>query len=125
MDLKGYQIKNTTKCECGHIFTIYDMKKLQRLPETIYGGIVKHVDEIKCPECQKNTLLLLKQVGQTYMVKDIGQKENVEEEQITLEPTTIKNESEDISNNEIICPECKKSFKNKSGLTNHMKVHNK
>lgn len=125
MNLKGYQIKNTTKCECGYEFTIKDMKKLQRLPEAIYGGIVKHVDEIICPECQKNTLLLLKQVGQTYIVKDIGQKGNAKEEQIALEHTTIEDNNEDEPSNEIICPECKKSFKNKSGLTNHMKVHNK
>lgn len=41
MDLKDYKIKNTTKCLCGYEFTIRDMKKLQRLSESIYSGSSK------------------------------------------------------------------------------------
>lgn len=129
MDLQGYKVKNTTKCECGHEFTIYDMKTLKRVSDSrFYGGIIKHVDEIKCPECQKETLLLLKQAGQTYIVKDIAQKDTIieaEKEQSSLEASTIENKEENALSNEIICSECQKIFKSKSGLINHMKVHNK
>ena len=118
MDLKDYKIKNTTKCLCGYEFTIRDMKKLQRLSESIYSGVVKHVDEIQCPQCQRDTLLLIKQQGQTYIVKDIAQKDNV-----PTEDTTIKNEDTNIENNEIICQVCKRGFKSKSGLAVHMKSH--
>ena len=95
MDLQGYKVKNTTKCECGHEFTIHDMKTLRRISDSkFYGGVVRHVDEIKCPECQKETLLLLKQAGQTYIVKDIAQKDTTieaEKEQSSLEASTIEN----------------------------------
>ena len=85
MDLQGYKVKNTTKCECGHEFTIHDMKTLQRISDSkFYGGIIRHVDEIKCPECQKETLLLLKQAGQTYIVKDIAQKDTIIEDYYTF-----------------------------------------
>ena len=137
MDLHDYEIKNTTKCGCGYEFTIHDMKKLQRLPEAIYGGAVKHVDEIQCPQCKKDTLLIIKQQGQTYIVKDIAQKEPIPEdihvedmqqvesttEDIHVKDTTMENEGIIINNNEIICPVCKRTFKNKSGLTVHMKIH--
>lgn len=139
MDLQGYKVKNTTKCECGHEFTIHDMKTLKRISDNrFYGGVIKHVDEIKCPECQKETLLLLKQVGQTYIVKDIAQKDTKsdkenekntiieeEKEEMVSEAIMIENKEENTSSNEIICPKCKRGFKNKSGLINHMKVHNK
>lgn len=140
MELQEYKIKNTTRCDCGHEFTIQDMQKLQRLSEPIYGGIVKHVDEIKCPTCGKDTLLLIKQQGQTYIVKDIAQKsnentgtvannsnENIEKTSINNSDnnidTTIQNEHACNANNEIICPICQKTLKSKSGLTAHMRTH--
>nr|DAJ59864.1 MAG TPA: putative hydrogenase [Caudoviricetes sp.] len=129
MELQEYKVKNTTKCDCGHEFTIQDMQKLQRLSEPIYGGIIKHVDEIKCPTCGKETLLLIKQQGQTYIVKDIAQKskENIEKTSMNNSDnnidTTIQNEHTSNANNEIICPICQKMLKSKSGLTAHMRTH--
>lgn len=140
MELQDYIIKNDTKCECGHQFDIHDMKKLQRLSKPIYGGAVKHVDEIKCPECGKDTLLLIKQQGQTYIVKDIAQKlnesidviadiskENTEEADTVIidnnVDVTIQNEPSCEASNEIICPVCNKTFKSKAGFTAHMKTH--
>lgn len=129
MELQEYKVKNTTRCDCGHEFTIQDMHKLQRLSEPIYGGIVKHVDEIKCPTCGKDTLLLIKQQGQTYIVKDIAQKskENIEKTSMNNSDnnidTTIQNEHTSNANNEIICPICQKMLKSKSGLTAHMRTH--
>ena len=140
MDLKGYQIKNTTKCECGHEFVIKDMKKLQRIEndDKFYGGLVKHFDEIKCPVCGRDTMLFIKQQGQTYVVKDIAQKreqnlankELMENEagidQVPQENNTNieENSNENNSSNGIICPVCKKSFKNNSGLSRHILTHN-
>ena len=129
MELQEYKVKNTTKCDCGHEFTIQDMQKLQRLSEPIYGGIIKHVDEIKCPTCGKETLLLIKQQGQTYIVKDIAQKskDNIEKTSMNNSDnnidTTIQNEHTSNANNEIICPICQKMLKSKSGLTAHMRTH--
>lgn len=123
MDLQGYKIKGTTKCECGHEFVIKDMKKLQRInDDKFYGGVVRHVDEIKCPNCGKDTLLLIKQVGQTYIVKDIGQKEENQNKDIMETPKIDEGEG-NITSNEIICPVCQKAFKNKAGLSIHMKTH--
>ena len=146
MDLKGYEIKNTTKCECGHEFVIKDMKKLQRIEndDKFYGGIVKHFDEIKCPVCGKDTMLFIKQQGQTYVVKDIAQrKETITTESKPLQNETLlnnadnqneniieteanigENNNENNPSNEIICPVCKKSFKSNSGLSRHMLTHN-
>lgn len=135
MDLQNYKIKNSTKCECGYEFDIHNMTELKRIPDDkFYGGVIRHVSETECPECKKKTLLLLKQQGQTYIVKDIAQNEKhdhfvgntemVQDEKndITIEMPIIENTPNNNSN-EIICPVCKRSFKNKSGLTIHMKTH--
>lgn len=124
MNLQDYKIKNNTTCECGYKFTIKDLTKLERINDSkFYSGIVKHFSNSKCPKCQKDTVLFLKQVGQTYIVKDIAQKD-IEKENISSvveEETTGNSNEENISSNEFICPTCKKAFKNKSGLTMHTK----
>ena len=123
MDLGNYKVKNKTKCECGHEFTIKDMKKLQRInDDKFYGGIVRHVDEIKCPVCSRDTLLLIKQVGQTYIVKDIAQKDEIVSDNKMVQSETNKEENN--TDNEFICPVCQRAFKNKAGLAVHMKTHN-
>ena len=123
MDLGDYKVKNKTKCECGHEFTIKDMKKLQRInDDKFYGGVVRHVDEIKCPVCTRDTLLLIKQVGQTYIVKDIAQKDDIVADNKIVQNKTNKEENN--LNNEFICSVCKRGFKNKAGLSVHMKTHN-
>ena len=52
----------------------------------------------------------------------IDNSTNTSTKEVTEEPRINSEESETISN-EFICPVCKRIFKNKSGLTNHMKVH--
>ena len=130
MNYHGYELENGQVCKCGYEFKINDITKLQRVGETLYGGAVKHLSETNCPCCNRETLLLLKQQGQTYVIKGIMQKElskidnstNTSTKEVTEEPRINSEESETISN-EFICPVCKRIFKNKSGLTNHMKVH--
>lgn len=121
MDLKGYKVKGTTKCNCGYEFTIKDMKKLQRIDDSkFYGGAVRHVDNVNCPNCQKETLLLIKQQGQTYIVKDIAQKEKQE---AAITHTEVTSNKETNTSNDFICPECEKAFKSKAGLSVHIKSH--
>lgn len=127
MDIKDYEVKGTTNCECGHCFNMLDYTELKRINEYgFYSNQVKHYSPTQCPACKKETLLLLKQVGQTYAVVDIAtKKQNQNDENAknnVLEPT-IKDEEPKEINNEFICPECKKVCKNKLGLNAHMKTH--
>jgi len=130
---ENLKIRNTTKCDCGRQFVITDIEKLQRIEDKhFYSGVVKDYSKAHCPNCGKEVILLLKQAGQTYEVINVAEEDknvmsdnenninNVKNVQIN---TTMEDKPKNISNNEIICPECKKTFKSKSGLANHMKVH--
>ena len=137
MNLQDYKIKNSTKCDCGYEFTIKDMTELKRINDNkFYGGNIKHVSETHCPLCLRSTLLLLKQVGQTYKVIDIAQKDRatIEAKTITvdenanvitdnsIEQTQISSNESNTESNECICPNCKKVFKTKQGLAVHAKT---
>lgn len=130
MDLQDYKIKNSVKCDCGYEFTIRDMTELKRINDNkFYGGNIKHVSETICPLCLRKTLLLLKQVGQTYKVIDIAQKDRptVEAKAITInedgvEQTQIDSNESNTDSNELICQNCKKVFKTKQGLAIHAKT---
>jgi hypothetical protein len=54
---------NTRQCECGHIMTVHD--KTGRLEPTkqngLYGGNVKAFADGKCPNCDKQYKLWLRQ----------------------------------------------------------------
>ena len=137
--LENMKIKNTTVCDCGREFTITDIKKLERVDDkSFYSGVVKHYSKATCPNCGKEVILLLKQVGQTYKVLNIAEIETIEEKAERDEKsvenmveniensyidTTIENKEEKQESNELICPVCKKECKNKTGLTSHMKTH--
>ena len=137
MDLQDYKIKNTTKCDCGYEFTIHNLTELKRINDSkFYGGNIKHVSETHCPLCLRKTLLLLKQVGQTYKVVDIAQKyrpvikaktitidENAKEiKNNDVEQTQINSNETNTSTNEFICQNCKRVFKSKQGLAIHAKT---
>lgn len=137
MDLQDYKIKNSTKCDCGYEFTIKDMTELKRINDSkFYGGNIKHVSATHCPLCLRSTLLLLKQVGQTYKVIDIAQKDRatIEAKTITvdenanaitdnsIEQTQISSNESNKESNECICPNCKRVFKTKQGLAVHAKT---
>lgn len=134
--LTDYEIQGKTECKCGHLFDIKDMKELERINQPgFYGNITKHCSHIKCPNCGREVLLLIKQAGQTYKVIDVGikksPKENVQEtvktytenvQTIEDKPSTAIEEEKQTSN-ELICPVCGKACKSKIGLNAHMKVH--
>lgn len=125
MDLQDYKIKNSITCDCGYDFTIHDLTELKRINDSkFYGGNIKHVSETNCPLCLRKTLLLLKQVGQTYKVIDIAQKDRATKtvNADTTERTQISSETINDTDNELICPNCKKVFKSKQGLAIHAKT---
>ena len=141
--LKGRKI-----CDCGREFDIHDIKKLERIDDnSFYAGVVKHYSKTNCPKCNKEVILLLKQIGQTYEIINVAEeisdtkiKANkvVEEEknkdlikkiadinENTTEEATIDIDTKEVSSKEFICQECGKALKTKSGLTNHLNVHQK
>lgn len=130
MDLQDYKIKNSTTCNCGYEFTIRDLTELKRVNDNkFYGGNIKHVSETHCPLCLRKTLLLLKQVGQTYKVVDIAQKDRpiIEAKTITIdadgvEQAQINSNESNVDSNELICQNCKRVFKTKQGLAVHSKT---
>lgn len=148
MDLQDYKIKNSTKCDCGYEFTIHNLTELKKITDNkFYGGNIKHVSETHCPLCLRKTLLLLKQVRQTYKVIDIAQKDKpiIEAKTIaidenasaitehsfydqgariidTQEQIQISSNEPNTESNELICPNCKRVFKTKQGLAVHSKT---
>lgn len=120
MDIKNYNIKGTPKCDCGHNFTIQDYIELKSLNVPgFYGNNIKHYSPAKCPNCNKEVLLLLKQAGQTYKIIDIATKKEI------VKVPTIENEAQKETIQEFICPVCKKVCKSQIGLNSHIKTHNK
>lgn len=104
------KLRNSTTCDCGREFIISDIEKLERIHDKhFYSGIVKHYSKATCPNCKKEVILLLKQEGQTYKVLNVAEKITETEP----EDTIIENKEESTSSDEIICPECKKTFKSK------------
>lgn len=135
--LENMKIKNTTMCDCNREFVITDIQKLERVDDkNFYSGVVKHYSKAICPECGKEVILLLKQVGQTYKVLNIAEIETIEEKaermvdtiittiaETEKESTTIENKEVKTESNELICPVCQKECKSKSGMTAHMRTH--
>lgn len=128
LENKEYEIRSSTKCDCGYDFTVKDMEQLKRINQPgFYGNAVKHYSHAKCPNCGKDVVLLMKQVGQTYKVIDTASMKNVEASNKTAE--TVENESnanvesKEINSNEIICPICGKACKSQIGYNSHMKTH--
>ena len=123
MDLQDYKIKNSTKCDCGYEFTLHDLTELKRINDNrFYGGNIRHISETKCPNCNTNTILFLKQAGQTYVIKDIAQKDSSSINSNTVEQTQIDSNESNTNSNELTCQSCKRVFKTKQGLAVHAKT---
>ena len=126
-----YEIKGTLTCTCGHEFTLQDMKHLERINQpAFYGNIVKHYSKIKCPVCRKETILFLKQVGQTWKIIDIATKNEKVSNNIVQEIVkTVENKSSKVveeekqNSNKFICEVCGKVCKSQIGLNSHLKTH--
>ena len=150
IDVKELKILNQKGCRCDfYEFSLADVKSIEFLQDAhgFYGNLVKHYSKVICPECGKETIVLLKQLGQTWEIMNTAisaneivieksensesKSENVEvSKQIiekvienTAEQTESQNEQENNSSEEYICPKCKKVCKNKCGLSAHMKTH--
>ena len=121
MNFKEYTIQDTNKCKCGYEFTLKDLIKLEKINEHgFYANIVKNYSKVKCPECNNEALLLLKQKGQTWEIMGLAISK-----QISAETTQIENNEVIEENQEYICPECKKVCKSQIGLNAHIKSHQK
>ena len=135
---QDYNIVDEKRCECGHIFNIHDIDGLVPIDNHgFYANAVKYCSNIHCPQCYKETVLLLKQKGQTWDILGIAtpkvllfEEPKIQEPkaEVKVEPKIepkieIKTVS-DVSN-ELICPVCNKVCKSKVGLNAHMRTHNK
>lgn len=137
VDLEKLKLRKDNICDCGRRYVINDIHGLQDINDSHYfGGVVKYYSHAKCPQCGKDVILLLRQIGQTYEVVGVAEEkeniltikteniediiENKEEEEDKTEVIT-ENEEE----NKYVCDVCGKSFKSKSGLTSHAKTHSK
>lgn len=127
IDVKDLQILNKTKCNCGHQFTLKDFIKLEKLQDTqgFYANLVKHYSKAICPNCKKEVILLLKQVGQTWEIMNtaVTSEMNITEKNTSKEKTISSLDREKIQNKEFICPVCKKVCKSQIGLNSHIKTH--
>lgn len=111
MNLRDLKIRNSKICDCGYEFSAKEIKKLEKNNDyRYYGGRVQYYTEATCPKCKKNVILYLEAYNNSYRIIDIAEIE-----------ATIKNEETDKTSNEFICPNCKKSFKNKAGLSVHLR----
>lgn len=126
-----YDIKGTLTCMCGHEFALQDMKDLERINQPgFYGNIVKHYSKTRCPVCNKETILFLKQIGQTWKIIDIASKNVSNNNNIikkivkTVEnkPSTVIQEEKQ-NNSDFICDVCGKVCKSQIGLNSHLKTH--
>lgn len=122
LNFKNYNIQDTVICECGYEFNLKNITKLEKInSHGFYSNIVKHYSKTMCPNCKKETILLLKQKGQTWEILSIANPKLNTENQVKIE-----NKEKNINNQEFfICPECKKVCKSQFGLNAHMKTHNK
>lgn len=124
-NIKEYKVQNKKTCDCGHEFTLNDVDGIRKIHEHgYYGNIVKDVSITKCPQCDKETILLLRQKGQTWEIIDTAIKENTNTPKIVTDETRNENEGNNETRQEFICPVCEKVCKNKIGLNAHMRTHN-
>ena len=64
MEIRDYDIKGTTKCKCGHEFTLKDFQSLNRINQHgFYANNIKHYSPAICPNCKKEVILLLKHLA--------------------------------------------------------------
>lgn len=123
IELKDYIIQDTNVCECGHEFILNDIAELSRIDEHgFYANIIKNCSLTKCPKCNKEKLLLLKQKGQTWEILSIATKKNTKTEN-TIKEAESQNEKETEESKDFICPTCQKVCKNQLGLNAHMRIH--
>jgi hypothetical protein len=123
---QDYNVTDIINCSCGHEFNIHDIDGLIPIDNHgFYSNVVKYGSHIHCPKCHKETILLLKQKGQTWEILGIATKKEKIQESSKKQATTIENKTVSNTSNEIICPICQKVCKSKLGLNAHMKTHNK
>lgn len=134
LDGKEYDIKGTTKCDCGEEYSLEQVNDIKKINQKgFYGNILNNYSEITCKKCNKRCIIFLKQKGQTWeiidsateIVKEQEKQEGKAEQtkQVVLEDTKMQVKQNNTNSNELICPICKKACKSKIGLNAHLKTH--
>lgn len=128
LNIEEFDIKNSCKCECGREFDIHDITDLRTLNQHgFYGNVIKNYSYTQCPACHRDAVLLLKQKGQTWEVLCIAvpkvQAKVVKQVNIVNNKTI--NDTVDKVTDGLTCSICGKACKSKTGLTAHMRTHNK
>ncbi len=124
---KEYEVKGTTKCDCGHEFTLNNIIELKKINQSgFYGNVLNNYSEAVCPNCKKRVVLFLKQKGQTWEIIDIGVehiKTTNDNKEICVEEPIKTIDNKKISTDELICSVCGKACKSQIGYNSHMKTH--
>ena len=71
IDVKQLQVLNQRNCRCGyHEFSLEDIHGIEMLQDAhgFYGNLVKYYSKAICPKCGRESILLLKQKGQTWEI---------------------------------------------------------
>lgn len=143
MDLNKFRIKNSTKCDCGHEFTIMDAKELEKNNDYhYYGGRVEKYSKVRCPKCGKIYLLFIEAINNGYRVFDIAESKAVQVvkplvKKVMQDAKTTTNASKNKQDAAVpvttpkedlikvvdgfICNKCGRVFKSKSGLSSHQR----
>lgn len=119
MNINNLEIQGSTKCNCGHEFILKDITSIEKINEHgFYSGVVKEYSKTKCPHCGQETILLIRQKGQSWEILNTAINIDIAEK-----PKMKIEETKQVSN-EFVCSVCGKICKSKSGLTAHLKTHN-
>ena len=141
MELSKYRIKNSTKCSCGHEFSIMDAKgMIANNDYHYYGGRVERYSIVTCPKCGKTYALFIEAVNNGYRVFDIAEdttkKPVIVKKAVPQDANKAKNapkkpqdasmpvtETKLVKNNpgdnSCQCKKCGRIFKSVSGLRSH------
>lgn len=139
MNLNDYELRRTTKCDCGKELSINNILPPVEVCNDIryYGGRVNKTTKVKCSVCNKTYLGL---IDDTFNLFDtMNTISEIQEETSSVEE--IPEENLEISDNEetentygndtdvgtineedtYVCPKCGKVCKSASGLNSHCK----
>lgn len=113
-----YIIQSTDKCQCGYELNIHNITDLKNINiHGFFGNAVKYCSYTKCPQCDNNIVLFLKQKGQTWEIAGTGTLKNI------TDVAENQNTEQNINSNDLLCKYCGKLCKSKIGLAAHLKTH--
>ena len=125
MQLNKLKLRSTTKCDCGHVFSIVDATDFTKNNDYhFYGGRAEFVANAICPHCKKEYVLMIEAVNNGFRVFDIAEdaraKKNVSKKKQDApvhvsKPVELEQKVDDACT----CKKCGRIFKSVSGLRSH------